>query len=32
MYESRPSSSHVNDPTIKIFLFGAVTLTKVSWI
>ena len=28
MYELRPSSSHVNDPTIKNCLFGAVTLTK----
>ena len=28
VYELGTSSSNVNDPTIKIFLFGAVTLTK----
>ena len=27
-YELGASSSHINDPTIKIYLFGAVTLTK----
>ena len=28
VYESGASSSHDSDPTMKIFLFGAVTLTK----
>ena len=28
VYELGASSSHVNDPTLKIFLFGAVTITK----
>ena len=28
VYELRASSSHINDPTIKNCLFGAVTLTK----
>ena len=28
VYELRASSSHINDPTLKIYLFGAVTLTK----
>ena len=28
VYELGASSSHVNDPTLKNFLFGAVTLTK----
>ena len=28
VYELRASSSHINDPTLKKFLFGAVTLTK----
>ena len=28
VYELSASSSHGNDPTLKIFLFGAVTLTK----
>ena len=27
-YELRASSSHINDPTLKHCLFGAVTLTK----
>ena len=30
VYELGASSSHVNDPTIKFFLFDAVTLTKNS--
>ena len=28
VYELRASSSHINDPTLKNCLFGAVTLTK----
>ena len=28
VYELGASSSHNNDPTLKHFLFGAVTLTK----
>ena len=28
VYELGASSSHVNDPTLKNFLFGAVTITK----
>ena len=28
VYELGASSSHVNDPTLKDFLFGAVTITK----
>ena len=28
VYESGASSSHINDPTLKNCLFGAVTLTK----
>ena len=28
VYEAGASSSHINDPTLKIFLFGAVTSTK----
>ena len=28
VYESAASSSHINDPTLKNCLFGAVTLTK----
>ena len=28
VYELRASSSHINDPTLKKCLFGAVTLTK----
>ena len=28
VYELRASSSYFSDPTLKIFLFGAVTLTK----
>ena len=30
VYELRASSSHINDPTLKNCLFGAVTLTKNS--
>ena len=28
IYELRASSTHSNDPTVKNYLFGAVTLTK----
>ena len=28
VYELGASSSHINDPTLKNYLFGAVTLTK----
>ena len=27
-YELSASSSHINDPTLKKYLFGAITLTK----
>ena len=30
VYESSTSSSHINDPTLKYCLFGAITLTKNS--
>ena len=30
VYELGASSSHINDPTLKKCLFGAVTLTKIA--
>ena len=32
VYELGASSSNVNDPTIKYYLFGAVSLNKNPWI